>query len=91
MTKKHFIALADVVRRLQPKDADVTVKGGISDSDLASHVGQTVQWRMTRDALADFCQAQNAQFNRERWLGYIDGTNGPNGGLRPTSQPGSKA
>ena len=33
-------------------------------------------------ALADFCQAQNSNFNRERWLGYIAGTNGKNGGKR---------
>jgi hypothetical protein len=33
-------------------------------------------------ALADFCQSQNPQFNRERWLGYIAGTNGKNGGAR---------
>ena len=30
--------------------------------------------------LADFCHEQNPQFNRARWLGYIAGTNGPNGG-----------
>ena len=30
--------------------------------------------------LADFCAAQNPNFNRERWLGYIAGTNGKNGG-----------
>jgi len=32
------------------------------------------------EALADFCQAQNSNFNRDRWLGYIAGTNGKNGG-----------
>ena len=32
--------------------------------------------------LADFCQSQNPNFNRERWLGYIAGTNGKNGGKR---------
>ena len=32
--------------------------------------------------LADFCAAQNDQFNRERWLGYIAGSNGNNGGMR---------
>jgi hypothetical protein len=31
-------------------------------------------------ALADFCQSQNPRFNRRRWLGYIGGANGPNGG-----------
>lgn len=30
--------------------------------------------------LADFCHEQNPNFNRERWLGYIAGTNGKNGG-----------
>lgn len=30
--------------------------------------------------LADFCQSQNPRFNRERWLGYIAGLNGPSGG-----------
>ena len=32
------------------------------------------------EALADFCQSQNPNFNRERWLGYIAGANGENGG-----------
>ena len=32
------------------------------------------------EQLADFCQSQNPQFNRERWLGYIAGSNGKNGG-----------
>ena len=31
-------------------------------------------------ALADFCQSQNPAFNRARWIGYITGTCGPNGG-----------
>lgn len=30
--------------------------------------------------LADFCKSQNGRFDRERWLGYIAGENGPNGG-----------
>ena len=34
------------------------------------------------EQLADFCQSQNSNFNRERWLGYITGTNGPSGGAR---------
>jgi hypothetical protein len=32
--------------------------------------------------IAHFCAAHNPNFNRERWLGYIAGTNGPNGGAR---------
>ena len=30
--------------------------------------------------LADFCKGQNSRFMRDRWLGYIAGTNGPSGG-----------
>lgn len=34
------------------------------------------------EVLADFCQEQNGEFKRERWLGYIRGENGKNGGQR---------
>ena len=32
--------------------------------------------------LADFCHEANPRFNRERWIGYIKGENGKNGGKR---------
>ena len=32
------------------------------------------------NAIADFCEKQNPQFKRERWLSYIAGTCGKNGG-----------
>ncbi len=32
------------------------------------------------NTLADFCASRNPRFNRERWLGYIHGECGPNGG-----------
>lgn len=32
------------------------------------------------DVLASFCKSQNSAFMRDRWLGYIAGENGPNGG-----------
>ena len=70
MTKRHFIALADVLRRLRPDQ---------HPNDLRRYE----QWQKTVDALADFCRSQNPQFDRQRWLGYIAGTNGPNGGSRP--------
>jgi len=31
-------------------------------------------------ALAVFCKSQNPKFNRDRWLGYLTGKCGPNGG-----------
>ena len=60
MTKKNFIALADLIK---------SGKLGSLDFDQVN-------------VLADFCAAQNPQFNRERWLGYIAGENGENGGKR---------
>ena len=69
MTKKHFIALAEVLRDLQPCNAPEQYREGCE-----------LQWRETLDALADFCARQNPQFDRERWLAYIAGECGQNGG-----------
>lgn len=72
MTKKHFIALADAIRVHNASKRDVWGKNAermcFNDEQLG--------------ALADFCQSQDPNFNRERWLGYIAGTNGKNGGKR---------
>jgi hypothetical protein len=65
MTKKHFIALADAIREFQYSHS--------AEADIQYE-------EIHLNHLADFCQAQNPQFNRERWLGYIAGTNGKNGG-----------
>ena len=32
------------------------------------------------EVLANFCHSQNSQFDRSRWLAYIAGECGPNGG-----------
>jgi hypothetical protein len=32
------------------------------------------------DSLANFCRSQNYHFMRDRWLSYIAGECGPNGG-----------
>lgn len=63
MTKKHFIALADKIKRL------------VGDKTLQPLTAG--DWVFM---LADFCQNQNPNFNRERWLDYISGKCGPNGG-----------
>lgn len=66
MSKKDFIALADAIRKHN--------NGNPFNS-----------FEFTKDqidTLADFCQSQNPNFNRDRWLGYIAGTNGPSGGAR---------
>lgn len=68
MTKKHFIALADLMITTRPNF-------GHTCCDNA----EALQWVKIKDGLADFCQSQNPRFNREHWLGYIAGENGPSG------------
>ena len=65
MSKKHFIALADAIR---------------DHNRIAINNGEIPFTPDQIDILAHFCRMQNGQFNRERWLGYIAGENGPCGG-----------
>lgn len=67
MTKKDFIALADEIRTFNELHSN--------GSTTANHF-DTQQL----DALADFCKSQNSQFKRDRWLDYIAGNCGSNGG-----------
>lgn len=40
------------------------------------------------DTLAMFCREQNPRFNEDRWLSYIKGECGPNGGaIKPPRKP----
>jgi hypothetical protein len=68
MTKQNFIALADAIRRR---------------NYLPNGIPNNHEDRVTLDNiefLADFCQSQNPAFKRDRWIGYLYGQNGPNGG-----------
>lgn len=66
MSKKDFIALADALRAEKPgKNWDAN---------------KMVQWELDVQAVAKVCKASNSAFKEERWLGYIKGDNGPNGG-----------
>jgi hypothetical protein len=66
MSKQDFIALADTIREANQQDE-------------RANVSVTFKAR-TIEKLADFCQLQNPRFMRSRWLGYIRGENGKNGG-----------
>jgi hypothetical protein len=67
MNKKQLVALADAIR-------EHNNNGLSSEYPFQSfNEGQI-------EALANFCQSQNPNFKRERWLGYIAGENGKNGG-----------
>lgn len=72
MSKKHFIALADALRRSKPE-----LSLGCADS-----ISRLAQWNADVTAIADECKRENYAFNRQRWLGYINGDNGPSGGAR---------
>ena len=64
MTKQHFIALADTIRA-----------HNINTQNPSDQFGER-----QIAVLAGFCEGMNPRFNRQRWLGYIAGTNGKNGG-----------
>lgn len=71
MSKKHFIELADMMRDIKRVLADPNQGNTISPNVVATFI---------EDKLADFCRSQNPRFNRERWIDYINGECGPNGG-----------
>lgn len=65
MSKKHFIALAHY----------------LEDNALDNWTSVPESARESlREHLANFCHSVNPRFNRERWLDYIAGKCGPNGG-----------
>lgn len=57
MTKKHFVALAAVLKSQRPHGMDANTL-----------FGSLPQWNSDVQAMANFCQSQNAQFDRERFL-----------------------
>jgi hypothetical protein len=69
MTKKDFIALADMIR--EHNASGYVGRPGFNLFD-SQHL----------NSLAAFCADSNPVFYRERWLGYISGQNGPNGGKK---------
>lgn len=77
MTKQDFIALADALKAQVPQ--------------VNWSVNKHVQWELDCNAVARVCKQQNNRFNKERWLGYLRGECGPNGGKisrTETSTPG---
>ena len=65
MDRKHFIALADMIREF---NTSYNVQRGYPFD------------QQQLEALANFCKSQNPKFKRERWLACIAGHCGPNGG-----------
>jgi len=74
MTKKHFIAMADAMREASRKVWQLHRDGVLTEEQAALVV------TCYETELADFCKQENGAFNRHRWMGYIHGECGPNGG-----------
>ena len=68
MRKKDFIALADHLREFFETNAG-------KEMDVNTH-------SVLLNHLIWFCQHQNGNFKKERWLAYIAGECGPSGGAR---------
>ena len=66
MSKKDFIALADTMRAFFETNAGV---------EMDVNTRGVLLEHLTR-----FCGSQNSNFMRDRWLDYIAGKCGPNGG-----------
>lgn len=66
MNKKLLIALADAIREHNARCQPTSLIKPFNEFHL--------------ETLADFCRASNPAFKRDRWLGYIAGENGKNGG-----------
>jgi hypothetical protein len=74
MTKKDFIALADAIREFNSTAFWGTDSNGVRGTQNAPVQGDTLTM------LADFCQSQNPNFMRDRWMPHIAGECGKNGG-----------
>jgi hypothetical protein len=70
MSKKDFIALADTIRKHNERNERV----------FGHNSGRMNFSPEEIETQADFCQSQNPNFKRERWLEYIAGKCGPSGG-----------
>ena len=73
MSKKDFIELADAMR-----DMHADIQRDATTPQIKA--GRFDQWQRTLNTMADFCKRQNSAFMRDRWLDYIAGKCGKNGG-----------
>ena len=79
MSEKHFIALAQELIQLKRELATADKIDGL-DLQEGNHTRVYTLQELVIPRLAAYCQSQNPRFDRERWLGFIAGENGPNGG-----------
>lgn len=51
-------------------------------ADLVKGLPPNLSKRRLAEALADFLRGNNPNFDRQRWLDYVAGKSGPNGGKK---------
>jgi hypothetical protein len=73
MSKKDFIALADSLRTVKP---DVHAP----NQTPQQYTDAWAVWAMCVSQVADTCARSNPAFMRDRWMDYVNGECGPNGG-----------
>jgi hypothetical protein len=73
MTKKDFILIADALREASQQ---ANIRAGQTGVDMSAGVGFAVHF------LADALSLSHERFKKERWLEYVAGICGPNGGKR---------
>jgi hypothetical protein len=66
MTRKHFVALADVIREYNHNPENHPLMPGSKKTRLFNGFSKA-----QISVLADFCESTNSGFNRQRWLNYI--------------------
>ena len=71
MTKKDFIIIAEALREASQQ---ANIRAGQTGVDMNAGVGFATRF------LADALSLHNERFKKERWLAYVAGTQGPNGG-----------
>jgi hypothetical protein len=72
MTKKDFITLANLIRT---HNSNAEQPHNKEDGEHVFDTSQII-------TLANFCQQQNPNFDRERWLNYVADKCDPNGGKK---------
>lgn len=68
MTKKHFFALADALRASRP----IPASEPMPTVEFRAQCDKRAQWLKDVSAIADVCEAQNPNFDRERWFKYVN-------------------
>jgi len=66
MSKKHFIKIAEILK--------ASLEATSVPASPERHVREII------NDFAEYFAKENPNFNRDRWLGYIAGENGPSGG-----------